>query len=236
LNVQVAAGNYQKGDGTVGTFTGAASLALGASQTSSLYLTGSGILTASTSGYPTTSHIRLGTVVTGPSTISSISDDRVVYAMLGIGTLPYLPLTGGTLSDGANVSVGTSKGTQLGTSASQMLGFWGATPIVQPSPYTQGYTTSTKTLAAYTPIVESTAFTGIASGQSGSPYAQVSDLNNLRAAYENLRQLTENVAQVLNALLDDLRSTGLLGTQVHIVGAAEKSVSLPPLGKGWQEG
>jgi hypothetical protein len=214
LKVQVAAGTYQKGDGSVGTFAGAASLALGACQTSSLYLTASGILTVSTNGYPTTSHIRLGTVVTGPSTISSISDDRVVCAMLGTGTLPsmpYLPLTGGTLSDGASISLGTLKGTQLGTSASQMLGFWGATPIVQPSAYTQVYTTSTKTLAAYTPIIESTTFLGIAGGQPGSPYAQVSDLNNLRAAYENIRALTENVAQVLNALLKDLHATGLLG-------------------------
>ena len=236
LNVQVAAGSYNQGDGTVGTFAGAASLTLAASQTSSLYLSSSGSLTVSTSGYPTTSHIRLATVVTGPSTISSIRDDRVVCAMLGTGTgtLPYLPLAGGTLNDGANVALGTSKGTLLGTSSSQMLGFWGASPVVQPSAYTQVYTTSTKTLAAYTPVVESTAFTGIASGQSGSVYAQVNDLNNLRAAYENLRSLGENVAQVLNALLNDLRSTGLLGAQAMIVGAQEKPANLAPLATGGQ--
>ena len=70
---------------------------------------------------------------------------------------------------------------------------------------------SSKTLAAYTSIVESAAFSGIATGQAGLPYAQVGDLNSLRAGYENLRQLTENVAKVLNALLNDLRSTGLTG-------------------------
>lgn len=219
LNVQVAAGAYNKGDGTVGTFPGATSLTLAASRTSSLYLSGSGSLTVSTSGYPTTSHIRLATVVTGPSTITSISDDRVVCAMLGTGAAPYLPLAGGTMNDGANVALGTSKGTQLGTSSSQMLGFWGATPVIQPSAYTQVYTTSTKTLAAYAPIVESTAFTGIASGQSGSVYAQVSDLNNLRAAYENLRSFSENVAQVLNALINDLRSTGLVAGQTRVAGS-----------------
>jgi hypothetical protein len=212
LNVQVAAGKYQKGDGTVGTFTGAVSLALGASQTSSLYLTGSGALTVSTTGYPTTSHIRLGTVITGSSTISSITDDRVVCAMLGTGTLLYLPLAGGALNDGAKVALGTSMGTQLGTSPGQRLGFWGATPVVQPSAYTQVYTTSTKTLAAYSSIVESTGFTGIVSGQPGTPYAQVSDLNNLRAAHESVRNLAENVAQLLNSLINDLRSSGLVGT------------------------
>ena len=66
-------------------------------------------------------------------------------------------------------------------------------------------------LSAYTPIVESTAFSGINSAQAGTPYAQVSDLNNLRSAYENLRQFAENIAQVLNALIDDLQSTGLAG-------------------------
>ncbi len=60
-------------------------------------------------------------------------------------------------------------------------------------------------------MVESNTFSGIASGQAGQPYAQVADLNNLRSAYENLRQFTESVAQVLNALLNDLRSTGLTG-------------------------
>ncbi len=123
------------------------------------------------------------------------------------------------MNDGANVVLGASKGTQLGTSSSQMLGFWGATPVIQPSAYTQVYTTSTKTLAAYAPIIESTAFTGIATGQSGSVYAQVSDLNNLRAAYENLRSFSENVAQVLNALINDLRSTGLVAGQTRVAGS-----------------
>jgi hypothetical protein len=122
-----------------------------------------------------------------------------------------LPLAGGSLADGANLALGSSTGTQLGTSSTQKLGIWGAVPIVRPSPYTQVYTVSAKTIAAYSPIVESAAFGGIASGQSGAPYAQVSDLNNLRTAYENLRQLAENVAQVLNALINDLRSTGLTG-------------------------
>ena len=44
LNVQVAPGQYQKSDGTVGTFAGAASFALGPGQTSVLFLTDAGIL------------------------------------------------------------------------------------------------------------------------------------------------------------------------------------------------
>jgi hypothetical protein len=211
LNVCVALGNYQKRDGTVGTFSGAATFPVGASQTSSLYLTDAGALTVSTSGYPATSHVRLATVVTSGTTVTSINDDRVVCLVLGTDSRPYLPLAGGTLTDGANLALGSTVGTQIGTVTTQKLSFWGVTPPARPSPYTQVYTTSTKTLLAYTPVAETTAFSGIASGQTGSPYAQVSDLNNLRGAYENLRQLAENVAQVLNALLNDLRSTGLTG-------------------------
>jgi hypothetical protein len=211
LTVDVAPGKYQKRDGTVGTFAGVASFTLAASQTSMLYLTDVGSLTVATGGYPATSHVRLATVVTSATTVTSVTDDRVVCSVLGSDSRPYLPLAGGTLADGANVALGSALGTQIGTATTQKLGFWSASPVPRPSPYTQVYTVSTKTLAAYTPIVESTAFSGIGSGQTGSPYAQVSDLNSLRGAYENMRLLAENVAGVLNALLNDLRSTGLTG-------------------------
>jgi hypothetical protein len=42
-------------------------------------------------------------------------------------------VAGGTLDDGANAAVGTGTGTKIGTAVSQKLGFWGATPLVQPS-------------------------------------------------------------------------------------------------------
>lgn len=210
LNVRVAPGRYQKRDGTVGTFAGTASFALGPSQTSVLYLTDAGVLSTST-GYPTTAHVRLATVVTGAATVTRLSDDRVVCSVVGTDALPYLPLAGGVLNDGANLTLGTVTGTQIGTSTTQKLGFWNAPPVARPGPYTQVYAVSTRTLAAYTPIVETASFSGLATGQGGLPYAQVADLNSLRAAYENLRQFTENVAQVLNALLNDHRSTGLTG-------------------------
>jgi hypothetical protein len=210
LNVMLAPGNYQKRDGTVGSFAGVPSLALTSGQTSFLYLTDAGVATISTTGYPATSHVRLATVVSGVSSITSITDDRVVCGVVGTDAKPFLPLAGGTLSDGANLSLGATVGTQIGTSATQKIGFWSATPIARPSPYTQVYTTNTKTLAAYSPIVESTVFTGINNTQSGSPYAQVSDLNNLRGAYENLRLFSENLGQVLNALINDLRAEGLI--------------------------
>jgi hypothetical protein len=35
------------------------------------------------------------------------------------------------ISDGRNIELGTTVGTQIGTTALQKLGFWGKTPIVQ---------------------------------------------------------------------------------------------------------
>lgn len=45
-------------------------------------------------------------------------------------TLSVTSLT--TLSEGSNVALGTVTGTKIGTSASQKLGFFNATPVVQP--------------------------------------------------------------------------------------------------------
>lgn len=44
------------------------------------------------------------------------------------------PTLGGNLDlDDKNLSTGTSTGSQIGTAAAQKLGFFGATPVVQPA-------------------------------------------------------------------------------------------------------
>lgn len=117
----------------------------------------------------------------------------------------------GTWSDGFDFIFGTGTGTKIGTSTSQKLGFYNATPIVRPSGYTQLYSTADKSLAAYTADDESAAYTGIDNTQVGTVYAQVADLNALRAAYENLRAFVEDAVQMLNAVVDDAQSLGLVG-------------------------
>lgn len=91
------------------------------------------------------------------------------------------------------------------------LGFYGETPVTQPSAYTQTYATADKTLGAYTADDESAAYSGIDNAQGGAVYAQLSDLNALRTAYETLRALAEDTAQMLNAVVDDLQTLGLVG-------------------------
>jgi hypothetical protein len=120
LNVHVAAGQFVRQDGTVGTFAGATSQAVTSNATRYLYLDGtnSWSLTVNTA-YPATPHVRLATVVTGSSTITSITDNRQCFMVCG------------SIADGVNLTLGTATGTQIGTATTQKLGFYGATPVVQ---------------------------------------------------------------------------------------------------------
>ena len=121
LNVHVAAGQYVKQDGTIGTFAGVPSLAIGSSATSVLYLDGTNSWAlALAPSYPATPHIRLATVATNSSTILTVTDNRQCFTVCG------------SIADGVNLTLGTTTGTQIGTAAVQKLGFYGAAPIVQP--------------------------------------------------------------------------------------------------------
>ena len=211
LVVQVAPGRFQKRDGTIGSFGGAAAVTLPADKTCSLHLTDAAVLIVSTDGYPATAHVPLATVVTDETSVESVTDDRLVCAVVGINARDCLSLDGGALADGAVVNSGTTTGAKIGGAADQKLGFWGAAPVVRPGEYSSAYATSTRNLAAYSPAAASTSYSGIAGGAGGAPYAQATDLEALRSAYENLRKLSENTAQLLNAVVADLKSMGLLG-------------------------
>jgi hypothetical protein len=123
LKVRVAAGNYQKQDGTIGQYAGSSSQTMTASATNYLYLdlTNSGNLVVNTTGFPATAHVRLATVVAAVSTITSITDARVAFSVIG------------AFADGVNLTFGTLVGTQIGTAANQKLAFFGKTPVVQPT-------------------------------------------------------------------------------------------------------
>lgn len=132
LNVKVSAGQYINQAGTAASYAGASSTAMTASSTNYLYLAGSGTLTVNTTGFPSggTLYCPLAVVVASTATITSIADARVCFPVVGAG---FLPLAGGTLADGANVVLGSTTGTKIGTATSQKLGFFGKTPAVQPT-------------------------------------------------------------------------------------------------------
>ncbi|AMV37372.1 hypothetical protein [Planctomyces sp. SH-PL62] len=211
LRVRAAPGRFQRRDGTIGVFAGAPAIALAGGSTTYVYLDDAGQALTSTSGFPATSHVPLAIVVAGASAVADVTDVRVVCATVGSDSRPFLTPAGGVLNDGATFALGSTSGLKIGTSAAQKLGFWNAAPVARPGPYTQAYTSASRSLPAYTPSPASGGFAGIAAGQGGSPYAQAADLNNLQSAYENLRVFSENTTKLLNALINDLKAMGLLG-------------------------
>lgn len=130
LLVDIAAGSYVNSSGVISSYAGATSQAMTASTTTYLWLTNSGVLTTGTA-WPAagTAIVPLAIVVAGATTITSITDARACFAVAGIA---YLPTAGGTLSDGANIAVGATTGTQIATATTQKLGFWGHAPAAQP--------------------------------------------------------------------------------------------------------
>jgi hypothetical protein len=93
----------------------------------------------------------------------------------------------------------------VGDAGGVQLGFYNVAAVARPAAYTQTYSTADRTLSAYTPDVESSAYTGAADSE-----AKLADLNALRVAYENLRTFVEDLAQHHNSVLDDLQANGLL--------------------------
>jgi hypothetical protein len=143
LNVKVAAGKVVIQDGSVVSYAGTSSQAITLSSTKVLYLdgtTGPWNLTVGTS-YPSTAHVRLATVVAGASTITSITDDRQCFNVAG------------TVLDGTVLTLGTSTGLKIGGATAQKLGFWNATPIVQPAGAAQGAITDSTGSSATTTLV-----------------------------------------------------------------------------------
>jgi hypothetical protein len=88
------------------------------------------------------------------------------------------------------------------------IGVFGADPTGQAAALVQTYSTADRTLSAYTADNESASYTGIPDGSGDLPYAHIDDLNALRTAYENLRTFTEDLAQFVNALVDDQQTYG----------------------------
>lgn len=192
LNVRVAPGVYWKSDGTKVTYAGVATQAMSASNTNYVYLTEAGTLTVNTTGFPTTVHVPLAVVVAGGTTITSIADARVPYTV----NLAFLALSGGTFADTGGVvtiTTGTTNGVKFGASASDKLGFWGATPIAQRSGANQ---------AALTDSTGGTASTTLAAITAGASYAQA-DMTAVKNAIASL-------ARLLNQMRSDLVATGAI--------------------------
>jgi hypothetical protein len=121
---------------------------------------------------------------------------------------------GVTITD-VDIVLGTTTGTKIGTATSQKLGFYNATPIVQPSAYTQTYATADKTHA--NPTAAALTVTDGAGTNDGTIGAITDNASTIAAVQELADQINKLVAdqadtkQLINSIIDDLQTLGLVG-------------------------
>lgn len=145
----------------------------------------------------TTGYVAIGHTAT-PTAPLDLSASTIARASARIrpGTAPTSPNDGDVWYD-SRLKFRRSSTTEIIPSAAAQ------------SAYTQTYSIAARTVNAYTTDAESSAYAGIDSVQIGNVYAQLSDLNSLRTAYENLRAMADNLLQVVNALIDDGQAFGM---------------------------
>jgi hypothetical protein len=119
LNVKVAPGFFVNNQGVVTSYAGTSSLALTTASNNYIYLTNSGTLTVSTSAFPTAPvvYVPIAQVAAGATTITAITDSRSFQVAVNA----FLPVDGGTVTDGAVYSTGITTGMTIGSSISQLL-------------------------------------------------------------------------------------------------------------------
>lgn len=157
-------------------------------------------------------HIKLTNAATaGAPLVSAVGDDtNIDLDLQAKGTGIINAKSGVTFDDAKDIAVGTATGTKIGTATSQKIGFYNATPVVQPSAYTQTYSTADKTVAALTLV-------GTLGGTSDGTLEVVGNTmaGDVSGAIQNnfqdlLAEVTD-LKQAINAIIDDLQSLGLAG-------------------------
>lgn len=141
---------------------------------------------------------------------NSVSNDPFVLARstaLGTTNIASFLVASVTLADPYDVVLGSTTGTKIGTATTQKLGFYGATPIVRPSAYTQTYSTADKTHATDGSADFPAGGVGTAAG--GWSTAANRDLAITR--FNALRVTVTDLKQLVNSIIDDLQALGLVG-------------------------
>ena len=187
LQVGVSSGNFIKSDETVLAFSGTPLLAVPASSTVYLWLTDSGVLSTGPS-FPTSAHLRLAQVVSGPSSVLKVVDERIQCSVAGTG-LGFVLKAGDTMTGPLTV-VSPVSGSHLVVAdpLNVLIGFFGATPASQASTLTP--------LVSNSPGVASSTLADV-----GTTFSQ-SVLNNNFAS----------LAVQVNALIAALKRHGLMGS------------------------
>ena len=186
LQVAISPGNFVNATGTVVNFAGVPVLSLPPSSTVYVWLSNAGVLTWGTA-FPTSAHLRLAHVVSGPASVLQVVDERIESSVVGTG-LGFVLKAGDTMT--GPLTVASASGTPLvvADSINRLIGFFGATPASQ--------------AAALNPLaLNSTGVASDAVADVGTSFSQ-SVLNN------NFASLVVKV----DALIAALKRHGLMGS------------------------
>lgn len=144
----------------------------------------------------------------------------------GLGTFGTLAITGATVTFAAGTDIvldGAGAGTKIGTATTQKLGFYNATPIVQPAALTQTYSTADATLGNLT-AADLTDNSGGTSGGTTIAAVVAADVDTTAAglattknAVATLAAMVDkntadhaDLAQFVNSAVDKLQALGLI--------------------------
>lgn len=134
---------------------------------------------------PATDYLRIGNHDGTSADIDVVGGTTLNFQIAGTSAM-VMTATSLTLADAFNVVANTTTGTKIGTAVGQKLGFWNATPIVQPSGAAQAALTdssggSGSTIAAVTDTTMSDQSAAI----NNAHFAIVTLLHAIRTALVN---------------------------------------------------
>jgi hypothetical protein len=198
LLVDVAAGVFTDQSGAVQTYAGTTSYAITASSTRVLYLDGtaSWALTAGTS-YPATPHVRLATVVTGTSTITSVTDNRLAIGHAGqrLPTVTHLLSTATAIPTiAAGAAAGTSPTVSIGSNSTDLAGTVSITTGTSPGTGTLATITFNVAFAAAPRAILLTPANAAAAGVAADLYANASNVTTAHFTVDAATALAASTA------------------------------------------
>jgi len=103
-----------------------------------------------------------------------------------------------TAVDGGDIAFGTTTGTKLGTAVTQKIGFWNATPIVQPA------------AAGQAAVAAPTAYSAHGSGATPVTSNAATDLDTTAAALATLVTETTSLRTLVDAMRTALVNAGIM--------------------------
>jgi hypothetical protein len=134
---------------------------------------------------PATDYLRIGNHTGSAADIDLVGGATLNFKIDGTAAMA-MTATSLTLADAFNVVANTTTGTKIGTAVGQKLGFWNATPIVQPSGAAQGALTDSSGGSGSTvPLVGNTMAGNEAANINNAHFAIVTLLHAMRTALVN---------------------------------------------------